>query len=108
MAFSLFGKNNPYLDEYKRFKKAMERNPGRPGPQGAVFKFCLMNRFTTNEAVESHITEALNLFPSIEKSETFDLQSHYLAGKVLQEIKDNRKAYQVYLKRHPENSTIMS
>ena len=97
MAFSLFGKNDPYLDEYKRFKKALERNPGDQGLKAQFFKFCMMNRFTTNEAVESHITEALNLFPSIEKSETFDLQSLYLAGKYYQEMKDNRKAYQVYL-----------
>ena len=94
---SLFGKSSDYLTEYKRFKRALEANPGDQGLKAQFIKFCLLNRFTKNEVVASHITEALALFAAFEKSDSFDLQCHYLAGKYYLEARDNRKAYQVFL-----------
>ena len=94
---SLFGKSSDYMTGYKRFKKALERNPGDQGLKFQFIKFCLMNRFTQNESLESHITEALNLFGTLGQSDLFDIQAYYLVGKYHQEARDNRKAYQVYL-----------
>ena len=94
---SLFGKSSDYSSEYKRFKKSMERNPGDHGLKAQFVKFCLLNRFTKNETMAAHITEALRLFATIENSDAFDLQCHYLVGKYHQEGKDHRKAYQTYL-----------
>ena len=94
---SLFGKNSDYSAEYNRFKKAMARNSRDHGLKAQFIKFCLLNRFTKHETMESHIAEALALFETIDHTEAFDLQCHYLVGKYYQEVKDFRKAYQVYL-----------
>lgn len=94
---ALFGKNANYLSEYKRFKKAMKRTPGDHGLKAQFIKFCLLNRFTKHETIESHMAEALKLFESIENTDNFDLQCNYLVGKYYQEARDNRKAYQIYL-----------
>jgi hypothetical protein len=94
---SLFGKKSNYLDEYKKFKKAMAGNPRDHGLKAQFIKFCLLNRFTKHETMENHITEALELFETINNAEALDLQCHYLVGKYYQEIKDSRKAYQIYL-----------
>jgi len=97
MAFSLFGKTSDQLAEYKRFKKALEKNPGDLGLKDQFVKFCLMNRFTNQEGDEDHIPEALTLFATIENREPFDLQCHYLVGKYYQEERDFRRAYGIYL-----------
>src|SRR5579859_701892 len=94
---SLLGKDTDYTDEYKRFKKSIERNPGDYGLKAEFIKFCLLNRFTKHEVVKDHIAEALKLFDSIANADAFDLQCHYLVGKYYQEERDLRKAYQVYL-----------
>jgi hypothetical protein len=94
---SLFGKNNDYSTEYKRYKKSLTRNPSDHILRAQFIKFCLLNRFTKHETMETHISDALRLFATIENSDSFDLQCHYLVGKYYQEGKDNRKAYQVYL-----------
>lgn len=94
---SLFGKDSGYLAEYKRFEKAMERNPEDQGLKTQFIKFCLLNRFTKHEIIVDHIVEALRLFEAVENAEVFDLQCHYLVGKYYQEDKDFRKAYQIYL-----------
>jgi tetratricopeptide (TPR) repeat protein len=93
----LFGKNSSFPAEYKRFKKAMERNSRDYGLKAQFIKFCLLNRFTKQETMENHIAEVLALFETIDPQESFDLQCHYLVGKYYQENKDFRKAYQVYL-----------
>jgi tetratricopeptide (TPR) repeat protein len=93
----LMGKKSDYLSEYKKYKKALSSHPGDHGLKAQFIKFCLLNRFTHHEVVKTHMTEALTLFGSIENSDAFDLQCHYLVGKYYQEEKDNRKAYQVYL-----------
>ena len=93
---SLFGSKSTYPDEYKRFKRAMAENPRDHGLKAQFIKFCLLNRFTKHETIESHIKESLALFETIEHAEDFDLQCHYLVGKYYQEIKDSRKAYQIY------------
>jgi tetratricopeptide (TPR) repeat protein len=97
MAFSLFGKTSNQAAEYKRFKKALEKNPGDLGLKDQFVKFCLLNRFTNQEGDEDHIAEALDLFALIQNREPFDLQCHYLVGKYYQEERDFRKAYGVYL-----------
>jgi tetratricopeptide (TPR) repeat protein len=94
---SLFGKNSDYPTEYKRFKKAMSRNPGDQGLKAQFIKFSLLNRFTNREAVEGHMGEILRMFDRISQEEPFDLQCHYLVGKYHQEMGDYRQAYQVYL-----------
>ncbi len=94
---TLFGKKSNYLDEYKKFKKAMAGNPRDHGLKAQFIKFCLLNRFTKHETMENHITESLELFETINHAEALDLQCHYLVGKYYQEIKDSRKAYQIYL-----------
>ena len=96
MAF-LFGKTSTHSAEYKRFKKAIEKNPGDLSLKGQFVKFCLMNRFTNQEGDEDHIPEALTLFATIENREPFDLQCHYLVGKFYQEERDFRRAYGIYL-----------
>lgn len=93
----LFGKNSSYSVEYKKFEKAIERNPGDHSLKSKFIKFCLLNRFTNQEVMEDHITEALGLFEAVGNSENFDLECHYLVGKYYQEQKDFRKAYQIYL-----------
>src|SRR5258708_6575378 len=94
---SLFGKNSNYSSEYNRFKKAMERNPRDHGLKAQFIKFCLLNRFTKEETQADHISEALGLFETMDHTNAFDLQCHYLVGKYYQEERDFRKAYQVYL-----------
>ena len=94
---TLFGKNSDYSAEYKRFEKAMERNPSDHGLKVQFIKFCLLNRFTKHETQADQVSEALGLFDTIKTAEVFDLQCHYLVGKYYQEIKDFRKAYQTYL-----------
>jgi len=94
---SLLGKDSSYSVEYKKFKKAIQRNPADIGLKSEFIKFCLLNRFTNQEAAEDHVSEALRLFESFPDTDHFDLQCHYLVGKYYQEEKDYRKAYQVYL-----------
>jgi hypothetical protein len=94
---SMLGKSSDYTSEYKKFKKAIERNPGDLGLKSEFIKFCLLNRFTEHEAVEEHIAEVLRLYESVSGAESLDLQCHYLVGKYYQEAKDLRKAYQIYL-----------
>lgn len=94
---ALFGKSDNYLSEYKRFKKAIQKNPMDQGLKAQFIKFCLLNRFTKHEAVEDHVAEALKMFEGIENSDNFDLQSQYLVGKYYQEERDVRRAYRVYL-----------
>jgi tetratricopeptide (TPR) repeat protein len=93
---SLFGSKSTYPAEYKKFKKAMAENPRDHGLKAQFIKFCLLNRFTKHETMENHIKESLGLFETIEHGEDFDLQCHYLVGKYYQEVKDSRKAYQIY------------
>lgn len=93
----LFGKKSSYPSEYKRFKKALQQNPLDYGLKAQFIKFCLLNRFTKHEVVESHMAEALALFEKIEHERNFDLQCHYLVGKYYQEERNARKAYQIYL-----------
>jgi hypothetical protein len=93
----LFGKKSDYPSEYKRFKKAIERNPGDHGLKTQFIKFCLLNRFTKQETDANNSLEALKLFETIDPMAAFDLQCHYLVGKYYQEDKNYRKAYQVYL-----------
>ena len=94
---TLFGKQSDSLVEYKRFKRAMDQNSHDQVLKIQFIKFCLLNRFIKHEIKENHVAEALGMFETLQDSDTFDLQCHYLVGKYYQEDKDNRKAYQVYL-----------
>lgn len=94
---SLFGKENTYAAEYKRFKTAISRNPRDSALKAQFINFCLLNRFMKHEIKEDHITEALQLFETIDQRDAFDLQCQYLVGKYYQEEKDTRKAYRIYL-----------
>jgi hypothetical protein len=94
---TIFGKKNDYLAEYKRFKSSIARNPRDSVLKAQFINFCLLNRFTGQETVEEHITEALELFETIDQREAFNLQCLYLVGKYYQEEKDIRKAYKIYL-----------
>jgi len=94
---SLLGKESDYSSEYKRFRKAVDQHPSDEGLRFQFIKFCLLNRITGRGTHADHIQEALGLFESIQNSEAFDLQCHYLVGKYYQEEKNPRKAYQVYL-----------
>jgi hypothetical protein len=93
----LRGKGSDYSSEFKRYEKAMERNPADQGLKTQFIKFCLLNRFTWKDIQQEHITEALRMFEGIQDGDSFDLQCHYLVGKYYQEIQDYRKAYGVYL-----------
>jgi|GEM_PF-1464906 len=94
---TLFGKNKDYFAEYHRFKKAMVRNSHDDGLKAQFINFCLINRFTKHETVQNHITEALDLYETINHKEHFNLQCMYLVGKYYQEEKDIRAAYRIYL-----------
>jgi tetratricopeptide (TPR) repeat protein len=94
---SLFGKSDNYSAEYKKFKKSIALNPRDQGLKIRFIHFCLLNRFMKHETAEEHIAEALHAFEGIDHTHAFDIQTHYLVGKYYQEIKDNRRAYQVYL-----------
>jgi tetratricopeptide (TPR) repeat protein len=94
---SLFGKENTYAAEYKRFKASIARNPRDSALKAQFINFCLLNRFMKHEIKEEHITEALQLFETIDQRDAFDLQCQYLVGKYYQEEKDTRKAYRIYL-----------
>ena len=93
---SLLGKKSNYTSEYNRFKKAIHRNPGDHTLKAHFIKFCLLNRFTSHKIKEDHIAGALALFDSVAKSDSFDLQCHYLVGKYYQEIQNVPKATEIY------------
>ncbi len=99
MAFlnQLFGKNNNFSAQYKRFKTAIQNNPRDHALKTQFINFCLLNRFANPKNQENHIVEALKMFETLSPDDVFDLQCHYLVGKYYQEEKEYRTAYGVYL-----------
>lgn len=95
---SLIRKGSDFQAELKRYRAALQRNPGDLDLKFDLIKFILLNRFTDPENAGEHIQDALRTFESIAGADLFDFQCHYLVGKYYQEAKDIKNAYRVYLR----------
>jgi len=85
-----------YSSEYKKFQKALERNPDDHALRAQFAKFCLNSHFTLEGVPEGHVAEALAHYDEIVNSDHFDLALYYLVGRYFQD-KDDLKAQKVYL-----------
>lgn len=89
-------KTSQYTNDYKKYKKALERNSHDHGLQSQFVKFCLTSHYTLEGVPQTHVTEALGVYEGLVRTELFDPQIYYLVGRYYQD-KDNLKAQNVYL-----------
>lgn len=89
-------KGSGYSSEYKKFQKALARNPQDHGLRAQFAKFCLVSHFTLEGIPEKHLATALSHYEEAVQADNFDLQLYYLVGRYYQD-KDDLKAQNVYL-----------
>lgn len=89
-------KTAQYSKEHKKYQDALRRNPGDHGLQAQFVKFSLLSHFTLEGIPEAHLAQALELYEKVAKTDLFDPQVFYLAGRYWQG-KDDLKAQNVYL-----------
>ncbi len=89
-------KDAQYTKEYNRFQTALKRNSHDHGLRSQFVKFCLVSHFTIEGTPAGHLTEALKQFEEVARTDHFDPQVYYLAGRYYQD-KDRVKAHGVYL-----------
>jgi hypothetical protein len=82
--------------EFKRFQRAIRKNPEDCGLRAEFAKYCLRHHFSQPDtAATGHAYEALHHFETLSKSETFDPEVFYLVGRYLQ-VNGGEKALEVY------------
>jgi hypothetical protein len=89
-------KTAQYSSDYKKYQKALRKNPQDHGLRAQFVKFCLTNHFTMEGVSPAHLTGALGLYEELTRTDLFDPQVYYLVGRYYQD-KDSTKAQTVYL-----------
>lgn len=94
--FLKFLKNYVHSAEFRKYKKAIRKNPSDYILRAQFAKYCLQHCFTHHGGMETHRIEAVNQFENITRSDIFDPEIYYLMGRYCQQT-DNRRAKEVYL-----------
>jgi tetratricopeptide (TPR) repeat protein len=77
-----------YSSEYKKFQKALARNPQDHSLRAQVAKFCLYSHYTHEDIPEEHLTQALDHYREVVRADHFDPALYYLVGRYYQDKND--------------------
>jgi hypothetical protein len=89
-------KRYAHSSDFRKFKKALRKNPDDHALRTQFAKYCLHHCFTQLVVFENHHVEAVNQFEAIVKADIFDPEVYYLMGRYCQKS-DNQRAKEVYL-----------
>lgn len=89
-------KGTQYSGEFKKYQKALKRNPNDQELRSQFIKFALMGKISLGSIPAAHLEEVLAQYEEVARTDHFDPQVYYLVGRTYQE-QGSLKAQKVFL-----------